>query len=193
MPGKTVVVARASRWREGLEDFSDCLVIGLLIALASIPVLTVGPALAAGCHALHRTRQGISLPVWPTFWRDFARQARGGVPFTALAIGVALLLAVDVAVVGPDMPGGRLIEVALWVAVVAVTVIGLRTCEVAVGEGWRRAVRTAARQTVAAPRSAALIAGAACAALVLVWMQPLLVFLVGGPLVLALVATGERR
>ncbi|MFJ9786500.1 DUF624 domain-containing protein [Amycolatopsis sp. NPDC101161] len=185
---------RTTQWRTGLEDFSDCLLTGLLVALASVPVVTAAPAFAAGCRALDRTRHGIGSPLWTTYWADFRTNARGGLAFGGLGLLAVLLFAVDLEVVR-SMPGAGVLGPALWVLAAAGVVVAVRTCEVvATGElPWRRAVVTAARGAVAAPGNALLLAGAAGLAVVLVWMLPILALVVAGPLALAAVATGRRR
>jgi uncharacterized membrane protein YesL len=185
---------RSTEWRTGLGDFSDCLLAGLLVALASVPVVTAAPAFAAGCRALDRTRHGIGSPLWTTFWADFRQAARGGLLFALGCLAAAVLFAVDLQVVG-SMPGAGVLGPALWVLAAAVAVVAVRTCEVvATGEpSWRRAAVAAARETVAAPGNALLLAGAAGLAVVLVWMLPILALLVAGPLALAAVATGGSR
>jgi uncharacterized membrane protein YesL len=185
---------RTTQWRTGLADFSDCLLTGLLVALASVPVVTAAPAFAAGCRALDRTRHGIGSPLWTTYWADFRRNARGGLSFGGLGLLAVLLFAVDLEVVR-SMPGAGVLGPALWVLAAAGVVVAVRTCEVvATGEpSWRRAAVTAARETAAAPGNALLLAGAAALAVVLVWMLPILALVVAGPLALAAVATGGRR
>ncbi|MFJ7214593.1 hypothetical protein [Amycolatopsis sp. NPDC098790] len=183
-----------TRWRTGLEDFSDCLLTGLLVALASVPVVTAAPAFAAGCRVLDRSRHGIARPLWTTFWADFRQAARGGLPFSLGCLAAVVLFAVDLEIAG-SMAGAGVLRPVLWVLAAAVAVVAVRTCEVvASGEpSWRRSVVTAARETAAAPGHALLLAGAAGSAVVLVWMLPILALVVAGPLALAAVATGGRR
>lgn len=183
-----------TQWRTGLADFSDCLLTGLLVALASAPVVTAAPAFTAGCRVLDRTRHGIGRPLWTTFWADFRQAARGGVAFGLPVLAAAALFAVDLEVVR-SMPGAGVLGPALWLLAGAAAVVAVRTCEVvARGEAsWRRAVVTAVRETAAAPGNALLLAGAIGLAVVLVWMLPILALLVAGPLALAAVATGGPR
>ncbi|MDT7803043.1 MAG: hypothetical protein QOI78_6476 [Actinomycetota bacterium] len=181
-------------WRAGLGDFSDCLLVGLLVALASVPLLTAPPAFAAGCRALDRARHGLARPLWTTFWADFRQAARGGVAFGA-ACGVAtVLVAVDLEVTR-SMPGAGVLGPVLWVLAAVGVVVAVRTCEVVAASEptWRRAVMTAARETVGAPGKALLVVVAMVLSAVLVWMLPVLALVVAGPLCLAAVATGARR
>src|SRR5947199_10239620 len=99
-----MVQTKSVDWRTPLAEFADCLLVGLLVALASVPVLTAAPALAAGCRAIDRSRHGIGRPLWTTFWADFRQAARGGIAFGALAVAAAVLFAIDLEV-GSVMPG----------------------------------------------------------------------------------------
>ncbi|WP_242545624.1 DUF624 domain-containing protein [Amycolatopsis sp. MtRt-6] len=119
---------RSTEWRTGLAGFSDCLLAGLLVALASIPVVTAAPAFAAGCRILDRSRHDVGGPLWTTFWADFRSAARGGVGFGLACLVAVALFAVDLAVV-TSMPGAGVLRPALWVLAVAGVVVAARTCE----------------------------------------------------------------
>ncbi|MEV4053235.1 YesL family protein [Amycolatopsis sp. NPDC049688] len=203
-----------TQWRTGLGDFSDCLLAGVLVALASVPVVTAGPAFVAGCRVLDRARHDLGRPLWTTFWADFREAARGGVAFGLGCLAAVVLLAVDLEVVA-SMPGAGVLQPALWVLAAAGVVVAVRTCEVVATAGpapagerpsgtagrspdgtapsWRRAIGTAARETAAAPGRGVLLAAAAGIAGLLIWMLPILALVVAGPLALAAVATGGRR
>jgi len=187
-------VVRRVDWRAGLGDFSDCLLVGLLVALASVPVLTAPPAFAAGCRALDRARHGIVRPLWTTFWADFRQAARGGVTFGAVLVVAAVLAAVDLEV-ARSMPGAGALGPMLWLLAAVAVVVAIRTCEVVAASelAWRRAVVAAARETAGAPGKSLLVALAVALSAVLVWMLPVLALVVAGPLCLAAVATGVRR
>ncbi len=183
-----------TQWRTGLSDFSDCLLAGVLVALASVPVVTAGPAFVAGCRVLDRARHDVGGPLWTTFWADFRSAARGGVIFGLGCLAAVVLFAVDLEVVA-SMPGSGVLRPALWVLAVAGVVVAVRTCEVVAtgGPAWRRAFVTAARETAADPGRALLLAAALGLAVLLVWMLPILALVVAGPVALAAVATGGRR
>ncbi len=215
-------------WRAGLGEFSDCLLAGLLVALASVPVVTAVPAFVAGCRVLDRVRHDVGRPLWTTFWADFREAARGGVLFGLGCLAAVVLFAVDLEVVA-SMPGAGVLRPVLWLLAVAGVVVAVRTCEVvatggparhrplhtatasaapgvvdngavrhsapdtAAGPAWRGALALAARETAAAPGRGLLLAVAVGLSAVLVWMLPILAFVVAGPLALAAVATGGRR
>jgi hypothetical protein len=90
---------------------------------------------------------------------------------------------------GNGLPGAQFFSVALPVLFAALAVVTLRTCSVVPAHnGWMPALR-AAVQLSTDVRGSALLAGAVVTAGVLVWMQPLMLFLVAGPLALAAVGT----
>jgi uncharacterized membrane protein YesL len=183
-----------TRWRTGLGDFSDCLLAGVLVALASVPVVTAGPALVAGCRTLDRTRRDVGGPLWTTFWADFREAARGGVAFGLGCVAAVVVFAVDLAVVA-SMPGSGVLKPVLWLLAVAGVVVAVRTCELVAtgGAAGRHAFVAAARETADGPKNALLLAAAVGIAVLLVWMLPILALVVAGPLALAAVATGGRR
>ncbi|MFC5096830.1 hypothetical protein [Amycolatopsis plumensis] len=201
---------RSTGWRTGLGDFSDCLLAGLLVALASVPVVTAAPAFVAGCRVLDRSRHDVGGPLWTRFRDDFRAAARGGVAFGLGCLAAVVLFAVDLEVV-VSMPGSGVLKPTLWVLAVAGVVVAVRTCELvatggparrragpreaaaAGGPVWRRAFVAAARETAADPKNALLLAAALGVAVLLVWMLPILALVVAGPLALAAVATGGRR
>ncbi|NBH08210.1 DUF624 domain-containing protein [Amycolatopsis sp. SID8362] len=184
---------REATWRAGLGEFSDCLLAGLLVAVASVPVVTAAPALVAGCRAVERARRGVGGPLWTTFWADFRSVFRGGVLFGLGCVAAVVVFAVDLEVAG-SLPGAGLVRPVLGVLAGVAVVLAVRTCEF-VSSGalsWHRATLAAAREVAASPGSAALLAAAIGLSAVLVWMLPILAFIVAGPLCLAAVATGGR-
>jgi uncharacterized membrane protein YesL len=178
-------------WRDRLEEFADCLQIGVLVCVAAVPVVTAGPAFAAGCAVVTRWRDGESPPILPAFRKEFVRQLRGGVLFTIGVLALAAVLSLDMALLKAGVPGSRVLAAALPVISVATIIVVLRTCSVvAAHEGWRQAFRAALRLSVNV-RGSILLAAAVATAAVLVWMQPLMLLLVAGPLALAAVGTNR--
>lgn len=178
-------------WRDRMTEFADCLQIGMLVCVAAIPVVTAGPAFAAGCAVVSRWRDGESPPMLSTFRAEFVGQLRGGIPFTVGVVVVALMLSVDMALLSAGVPGQRLLSTALPVLSAVLAIVVLRTCAVVTGhDGWWPALRAAARLSLDIRGSATLV-GAVITAGVLVWMQPLMLMLVAGPLTLAAVATNR--
>ncbi|GAB3892493.1 DUF624 domain-containing protein [Kibdelosporangium lantanae] len=176
-------------WRDRLTEFGDCLQVGLLVCVASVPVVTAAPAFAAGCSVVRRWRDGDYPPLLPFFRDEFRRHLRGGILFTLLALVAGLVVATDIVAVRAGAPGSGALSVVLAVVAAFLAVVVLRTCAVvSICDGWVAAVRLAARVR---PGSSVLLVAAVLTAGVLVWMQPLMVFLVAGPLALA--AVGANR
>ncbi|MGW0515774.1 DUF624 domain-containing protein [Crossiella sp. NPDC003009] len=176
-------------WRDRLTEFADCLQLGILVCVAAVPVVTIGPSLAAGCQVVRRWRDGDSPPLLRTFAAEFRRQAGGGIPFTAGVLAVVLALSVDLALLGHGLPGARVLSVALPVLLAVLLVVAVRTCAlVGAQRGWLAAARAAADFSLN-PKGSLLLAAAVATAGVLVWLQPLMLLLVGGPLTLAAVGT----
>jgi hypothetical protein len=176
-------------WRDRLTEFGDCLQVGLLVCVASVPVVTAAPAFAAGCAVVTRWRGGDYPPLVPLFRDEFRRQLRGGIPFTLLAFVAGFVVVTDFAALRAGAPGSGVLSVVLGLVAAFVAVVVLRTCAVvSTCDGWMTAVRSAVRVRA---RSSVLLVAAVITAGVLVWMQPLMVFLVAGPLALA--AVGADR
>lgn len=176
-------------WRDRLTAFADCLQLGMLVCAASIPVVTAAPAFAAGCRVVSRWRNGDSPPMFSTFREEFVRRLRGGIPFSIGVVALIIALSVDMALLGAGVPGGQALSFALPVLLVVLALVALRTCAVvSVHNGWLPALRAAMRLSLDI-RGSALLGGAVVTAGMLVWMQPLMVMLVAGPLTLAAVGT----
>jgi uncharacterized membrane protein YesL len=176
-------------WRERLTEFGDCLLVGMLVCLTSVPVVTAAPAFAAGCAVVNRWRDGDSPPMVALFRREFRRNLRGGVVFTLLVLIAGAVVAADFAILRTGVPGREALSVVLGVLAAFLVVVVLRTCAVvSVSDGWAAAVRSAVRVRV---RSSVLLVAAVVTAGVLVWMQPLMLLLVAGPLALAAVGIGR--
>ena len=176
-------------WRERLTEFGDCLQVGMLVCVASLPVVTAAPAFAAGCAVVSRWRDGDYPPLVPLFRAEFRRQLRGGVPFTLLALLAGLVVVLDFAAMRAGAPGSAVVSVILAFVVAFLAVVVVRTCAVvSTCDGWVAAVRSAVRLRMG---SSVLLVAAVVTAGVLVWMQPLMLFLVAGPLALA--AVGATR
>ncbi len=158
--------------------FADCLLLGVLTALASIPVVTAYPALVTACAMLRE-----DTPVGPLrfAWRLLKIMRYAWQP--ALVVP---LLVVDVVAVRAGVPGAW----ALTVALCAVAIVGLRGAAV-----WRPGLSWAAvaRDAVRDPAGSALILLAGACAAAIVTLVPITALLVGGPLANALVAVEGNR
>ncbi|GAA1925036.1 hypothetical protein GCM10009775_16670 [Microbacterium aoyamense] len=171
----------------------EVLVIGLLITIASLPVVTLPAALAAGIRHVRRFIAAEHAPI-AGFWRDVLRGSLGGavIGLVALvAVGV-LLLDIDLARSG-FLPGGIVIEVIGWAGLAAVGLGILLAAGAWTPEtGWRTAVRgipAAVRDDVV---GTAFVVATAGFVVVVTWMLPPLFIAAIGCAALAVVAVPQR-
>ncbi|TDB78077.1 hypothetical protein [Micromonospora sp. KC723] len=173
--------------------FAECLTAGLLVALSILPVVTLLPALAAGCAHIRAHVDGETTAIRAFFTRAGAAY-RGSLP---LSLGVAAgyaVLAGDVLILRAGVPGGALVAAACVVAAVALSVVVLRAAAAwSPGAAWTTLVRHAARRAVTGDPSGSLLLVMALGVLVVVTWQllPLVVPMLGC-LLMAAVAV-ERR
>lgn len=186
------------------ELFADVLGIGLATAVAAIPVVTAPAALSTACDLL-RLRQSHGEPAtagrYVAALRSRLRHRSDWVAGCVLAATV-LVLAADAALAGAGLPGARPFATVLGVTAALGAVIGLRACARyglpagagAAGQrgGWSLSVRAAATRTVRDLPGSGLVLLALSTAGVCAWMLPPLLFLVPGPLALALVGIELR-
>ncbi|MEU7588138.1 hypothetical protein AB0A95_17780 [Micromonospora sp. NPDC049230] len=173
--------------------FGECLTAGLLAGLAILPVITLLPALAAGCAHIRAHVDGDSTAV-----RAFFARARAAYPGSVRpSLGVAagyLLLAGDVWILRTGVPGSAPVGAICGVVAVALSVVVLRAAAAwAPGTPWAHLVRRAARRAVTSDPSGSLLLVLALGMLVLVTWQllPLAVPMLGCVL-MAAVAVESR-
>lgn len=171
----------------------EVLLVGVLVTLASLPIVTLPAALAAGVRHLGRylraegSRAGL-------FWRDVRDGLVGGIGVGAAAAVIAGVLALDVSLAGTGaLPGGAAIAVVGWVglAVLATalcTAAGSWTPE----RGWLAAVRAVpAVWRADVPGALYLVATVVFAGVVTWQLAPLIVPALGC-VALAIFAVPER-
>ncbi|GAA2044342.1 hypothetical protein GCM10009819_34130 [Agromyces tropicus] len=171
----------------------EVLLVGVLVTLASIPIVTLPAALAAGVRHLRRylLAEGSRLG---EFWADLRAGLLGGIGVGAASVVVALvlLLDIDLATSGA-LPGGPIVAAVGWlglaaIALVLLTAAGLWRPQL----GWLGALRAVPRAVAADPVGAAYLLAAAGFAVVVTWqLFPLLVAALGC-VALAIVAVPNR-
>ncbi|MFD7295753.1 hypothetical protein ACFV9W_20935 [Streptomyces sp. NPDC059897] len=181
-----------SRRRVGFAVFAECLLTGVWIALASVPVVTAPAAFAAGARHLRRhvTQQGGD---WREFVADLRAAARRGWLVGLAAVAAWLAVWVDVRVARAGLPGGQLAAAVGIFALIGGAVIVLRAAAVwEPGRSWRALLREAARRTARTPGgSLLLVCGIALVILSAEFLTPLAVPVLG-ILAAAAVAVEER-
>ncbi|MET9498496.1 hypothetical protein [Streptomyces sp. NPDC006552] len=182
-----------SRRRIGFSVFAECLLTGVWIALASLPLVTAPAAFAAGSRHLHR-HLGHHPASHREFTADLRRAARHG--WLAGLAGLAVCAAVwtDLRVARSGLPGGRLAAAVAVLALLGTAVTVLRAAAVwEPGAHWRTLLPAAARRTVRAPAgSLLLVCGLAVVLLCAGFLAPLAVPALG-ILAAAAVAVEERE
>ncbi|WP_299033297.1 hypothetical protein [uncultured Pseudokineococcus sp.] len=176
----------------------EVVVVGVAVALLTVPLVTALPAAAAGGEHLRAHARGERDDVRSLLAR-LRRACRRpwGVPVAAGAL--LLVLVVDGGIVllapaGPPVPAlaglgaGALLLVVLLRAAAAWS----PTASDVAGPPWRRLVAAAAARSLDDLSGSALLLLALGLAGVLVWMLPLFALLVGGLVVLAAVAVEQR-
>lgn len=175
--------------------FAECLLVGVLVTVAALPVVTLLPALAAGADHIRAHVDGES-----TTLRAFAGRLRAAYPggwvwSLGAAAGFALL-ALDAAVVrGGDLPGAAAVAVVAALAGTGLAVLLLRVAAAwSAGAPWPTLVRATARRAVVGDPGGSLLLVLAIGVLLVVGWQflPLAVPMLGCVL-MAAVAVDRRR
>ena len=148
-------VAPRPDWRDSVALAADLALLGILVALASLPVLTAGAALATASAASDHVCVNRTLPPFATLGRTFLRALLPGLGATLVAGAAAVLVALDLRAVGSgQVPGGvPLIVVTSLIAAAAVAIALLALVRVGAtdGRGWLRALRWAVGRLAARP------------------------------------------
>ncbi|MFF8386984.1 hypothetical protein [Streptomyces kanasensis] len=138
--------------------FAECLLTGVWIALASLPLVTLPAAVAAGAAHLRRhlahERGGLR-----EYAADLRAAARSGWLAGLAGWGALALVAADLAVVrAGGLPGGAFAGTVGVLALLALAVAGLRAAVAwRPGASWRALSAVAARRTVRDPVGSSLL------------------------------------
>jgi hypothetical protein len=176
-----------------LALFGDCLLAGLLVALASLPVLTAYPALVAGC-AVVRGRVRDDVPVGPVrFVRALCAVLRSGWHAVALPPAVLALVLADGPVLAAGVPGAAPVAVLVGLGACLAAVFGLRcAAQWRPGLRWRAVARAAAGRFSSDAGGDLLLGLAAGVTIGIALLVPVTGLVLGGVLALAAVAVDER-
>ncbi|MBQ1097853.1 hypothetical protein KBY55_17585 [Streptomyces sp. b94] len=181
-----------SRFAEGFALFAECLLTGVWIAVASLPLVTYPAAFAAGARHLGR-RLAHERGGWREFTADFRAAVRRG--WLVGLAGWAALAAVwvDVQAVRNGLPGGPLVGAVGVLALIGAAVAGLRAAAAwRPGVSWRSLLAQAGRRTVLDPAGSFLIVGGLAVVLCSAWFSAPLAVAVLGAVAAAAVAVEER-
>jgi hypothetical protein len=182
--------ARVNRF----ELFAECLLLGVLVAVAALPLVTLPAALAAGCSGVRRIAEHRAVGV-RVFVADLRFALRTSVPVAAAVVGGGVLLGFDAFVVlRAEVPGRAGVAAVVAAVAVAGLVVLVRAAALwrADGPTWTAVLRLGARRSAADVSGSALLAAALVTVTVLTWQLPALLPLTLGCLVLAGTAVEAR-
>jgi hypothetical protein len=177
-----------------LELFAECLLLGVLVAVAALPVGTLPAALAAGCSGVRRLvdhRAGGAR----IFVSDLRTALRTSAPATVgVAAGGALLGFDALVLLRAPVPGGVAVAVVVTAAGAGALVVLVRAAAQwrPDGPSWIALIRLASSRARADLSGSALLTGALVAVAALTWQLPALLPLSLGCLVLAGTAVEAR-
>ncbi|WP_204745531.1 DUF624 domain-containing protein [Glycomyces paridis] len=185
---------RGQAFAEGFALFAECLLAGVWIALASLPVVTAPAALAAAARHLAAHADGETAN-WRTFWADFRAAWRRGWRTGAAMIGAAALLGLNLLVLAqegvPARPGFALATFA--VAGLAATVLLRAASAWTPASRWRDLFALALARTRDDPSGTAILLGGVVVLTMCTWALWLLAVPMIGCLTGAAVAVERRR
>jgi len=191
-------VAAASRRRpafgEGFALLAECLLTGVWLVLAAVPVVTVPAALAAAARHVAAHVDGEATG-WVGFWADF-RTAWGESWRAGLAVvGAGLVLAANLLVLAQEaVPGRPGVALATFlVAGLGVTVLLRAGAAWAPGARWRSLFAGAVQETRDDVSGTGILLGGVAVLAACAWALWLLVVPMSGCLVGAAVAVRRRR
>ncbi|GAA3463967.1 hypothetical protein ACFFSW_05985 [Saccharothrix longispora] len=175
-----------------LALLGECLTAGLLVLLVALPVVTLVPALAAGCAHVKAHVDGETTAV-----RAFFARVRSALPGGwQLSLGVVAafaVLAVDLVVLGAGLAGGVVVMAVCSAAAAGLAVVVLRSAATwSPGARWGAVVREAARRAAVDARGSSLVLMALGVLVVVTWQLPALFVPMVGCVLMAAVAV-ERR
>ncbi|MEU8733443.1 hypothetical protein AB0C68_29190 [Streptomyces tendae] len=175
----------------GFTLFADMLLVGLLTAVACLPVVTAPAAFAAASATLRRAAED-AVPVRAG---TYTGQLRARLTRGSLAGGLAVpllvgILLVDSALARAALPGADLVAPALLTLTLGLAVVALRTT--ALPAPHALSPREGLLRSLTDLRGTLLLAGAVVLAALLAWSIPVLIPLLPGPLAFAATAVDLR-
>ena len=173
--------------------FGECLTAGLLVLLAALPVVTLVPALAAGCAHIKAHVDGETTSVRAFFERVRAAVPGGWVVSVGVVAGFAVLV-VDVVFLRTRVAGGGFVAVVCGVAAVGLAVVVLRAAALWTTDArWPFVLRAAARRAAGDFGGSLLLVMALAVLLIVTWQLPPLALPMLGCVLMAAVAVDRRH
>ncbi|TDT36784.1 hypothetical protein EV562_107253 [Streptomyces sp. BK208] len=181
-----------SRFAQGFALFAECLLTGVWIAVAALPVVTYPAAFAAGSRHLAR-RLAHESGGWREFAADFRAAVRHGWLVGVAGWAALAVVWVDVRAVRDGLPGGQPVGAVGVLALIGAAVAGLRAAaDWRPGASWRSLLARAGRRTVLDPAGSFLLVGGLAVVVCSAWFSAPLAVAVLGAVAAAAVAVEER-
>ncbi|MFE7077334.1 hypothetical protein ACFU96_45365 [Streptomyces sp. NPDC057620] len=176
-----------------LELPAEVMFIGVLVIVASLPLVTSLAAAGAGAVLLREMAETERTPTVGRFLRLLAGSVRQ--PVVLLAPAAALAVAgLDVLALAAGVPGGRPIGLLVALALTFVVLVGIRgAAQWRPGEAWRTTLADAAASVPRDWRGSLMLAGAVVVLAVVAFEAPAFTVILPGFLVMAAVAVEGRR
>jgi hypothetical protein len=173
--------------------FAECLTAGVLVVLTALPLVTLLPALAAGCAHVRAHVDGETTAVRAYFTR-VRTAVRGGLGASIGVVAAFAVLTADLVVLRrTGLRGGGAVAAVCTVVAVGLAVVVLRAAATwSPGDRWSALVRGSARRALADPTGSLLLGMALGVLVVVTWQLPPLVVPMLGCVLMAAVAV-ERR
>lgn len=173
--------------------FAEVLSVGVVTAVACLPLVTVPAALSTACAVLRGAAEGRPAGSVRYFALLHQRLRPGDLAAGLVALAGVFLLVADAALAGAGLPGARVFAVAAAVIGAYALVVGARACGRPESlTDWRTALRRASRDALRDVGGSGLVLLALVAAVLCAWMMVPLAFVAPGPLALALTAVDVR-
>ncbi|MFF3494726.1 hypothetical protein ACFYWS_25620 [Streptomyces sp. NPDC002795] len=176
-----------------LELPAEVLLIGVLVSVASVPVVTSLAAAGAGAALLRELTETQKTPTVRRFFTLLAGSLRQ--PVVLLAPVVALAVAgVDMLALAAGVPGGRPIGLLIGLALMFVVLVGIRSAaQWRPGNAWRATLADAVESVPRDFTGSVMLVGALVVLGIVAFEVPAFTPVLPGLLVLAAVAVEGRR
>lgn len=174
--------------------FGEMLVVGLVVAAASVPLITLVPALAAGARHMDNHVSG-SRDTVADLLRLVWKAIRSGWLFGLIsAAAIALLLVNTTPTMQSALPGGGALA---WISGILAVTVMVFVCRTAglwePGRRWRDLWREGRDVVLADPIGDSYVVAGLVVSATVVWMLAPLVVVAPGLIVVAVVAAERRR
>jgi hypothetical protein len=171
----------------------EVLLVGVLVTVASLPIVTLPVALAAGVRHLGRFLRAEASPL-RQFWRDLRAALVGGIGIGAIVVVLAAVLVLDVVLANTvALPGAEAIAIVGWVGL---ALVATALCSAAgrwsPETGWLAAVRGVPRAWRADVAGALYLVATVVFAGVVTWQLAPLIIPALGCVALAIFAVPQR-